>query len=120
MNFKTDDLNGVYLSRFIRYDHSGTMCIHILERRKYIRAFRRAGIINEWNAAALKDLGLQHSRCFEKMVKRRMMVSYGLNRYYLNLPIVEMYRDTRNHFMRIIIIIVVLFILAVVIAWLTR
>jgi hypothetical protein len=120
MNFKTDHLNGVSLSRFNQYDHSGTMFIYILARRKYIRAYRRAGIINEENAAALKDLGLQPSRCFEKMVKRQMMVSCGLNRYYLNLPILEMYRDTRNHFMRIIIIIVVLFILAVVIARLTR
>jgi hypothetical protein len=96
------------------------MVATIIKRKKYIRAFVKAGVTREENAASLQNLGLHHSRQFEKMVRRQMVINEGKDKYYLNMPIVEMYRDTRNHFLRIVLIIIVLFILAFVIARLTR
>jgi hypothetical protein len=84
----------------------------MIRERKYIRAFQRAKAVDESSARTLEELHLAHSPVFDRMIVKGFFIRCGQDRYYLNVPVAEIFQANRNYFMRIFLLILVLLLLA--------
>lgn len=83
----------------------------ILQSR-YIRTFERAGAVDEESARTLKDLHLRDTQIFRRMVMRGIFISCQDERYYLNIPVAEVYKTNRQYFLRIFLLVILILLLA--------
>ncbi|MCX6235404.1 MAG: hypothetical protein NT175_11940 [Bacteroidetes bacterium] len=88
--------------------------------KKIICAFQNAGAVNKEHAVTLDHLKLSQTAHVDKMIKRQIIIPCETDKFYLNTAVLDIYKSTRNHFIRIIVIILILFLLAVILGILTR
>lgn len=84
----------------------------MLFQSRYIRAFERAGAIDEDRARTLQELHLRDTQVFRRMVMRGIFISCSKERYYLNIPVAEVYKTNRQYFLRIFLLVILILLLA--------
>lgn len=86
--------------------------VHIIKQSRYIKAFQRAGAVDEANARTLEELHLRDSIVFKRMITQGIFVFCKDERYYLNVPLVEVFRANRHYFLRIFFLVFLILLLA--------
>jgi hypothetical protein len=86
----------------------------MIRQKKYIKAFQRAGAVDETHATTLEELHLVSSFHFKKMIEKGIFIDCGNGRYFLNVPVAGIFSTNRQYFMRIFILILLILLLAVI------
>lgn len=64
--------------------------------RRYIRRFREAGATAPEAAVTLEQLGIHETWTFRRMAARGVFIAVGQDRYWMDEPAAECYRNERR------------------------